>query len=302
VLASPINGAFESNRSLFPGVNAWAREKIRGTIVNLLEDENTLMQISGFLDAFPIWTLFPFTLIIGVLAVELGCRVARYRKSRNQNGTEAPVAPIVAATLGLLAFMLAFTFGMAASRFEERRQAVLAEASAISTAYLRAEMLPEPMTTDSRNLLREYVDVRLAAVDPSKTTAVILQSEDLHKRLWAQAVAAAQKERSPMTSLFMQSLNDVINLHAKRLMASVYSRVPTAIWLGLYALFVLSMTVMGYHEGISGTRRSVAVFVLVLAFSTVLVLITDLDRPGQGLLRVNQQSMHDVRKSMMVTP
>ena len=104
-----------------------------------------------------------------------------------------------------------------------------------------------------------------------------------------------------MTSLFMQSLNDVINMHGKRVMASLYSRVPSAIWLGLYLLFGLSMTVMGYHEGIAGTKRSVAVFVLVIAFSTVLILITDLDRPGQGLLRVNQQSMHDVRKTMAVT-
>jgi hypothetical protein len=204
----------------------------------------------------------------------------------------------VAATLGLLAFMLAFTFGMAASRFEERRQAVLAEANAISTTYLRGALLPEPMATDSRNMLREYVEVRLAAADPAKTAALIAKSEELHNRLWAQALAAAQKERSPMTSLFMQSLSDVINMHGKRVMASFYSRVPTAIWLGLYSLFVLSMMVMGYHEGIAGTRRSVAVYVLVVAFSTVLVLITDLDRPGQGLLRVNQQSMHDVRESM----
>lgn len=264
--------------------------------------EKTLVKINDMLDALPIWTLFPFTLVIGVLSVELGCRIARYRKRRYQNESEAPVAPIVAATLGLLAFMLAFTFAMAASRFEERRQAVLSEANAISTTYLRAAMLPEPMATESRNLLREYVDVRLAGVDHEKTAAAIAKSEELHNRLWAQAVAAAEKERSPMTSLFMQSLNDVINLHEKRLMASLYSRVPGAIWLGLYSLLALSMTVMGYHEGIAGTRRSVAVFVLVLAFSTVLVLITDLDRPGQGLLRVNQQSMYDVRKSMTAIP
>jgi hypothetical protein len=267
-----------------------------------IRDEDTLMQTNGFLDAFPIWTVFPITLIIGVLAVELGWRGARYRKRRHQDGTEAPVGPIIAATLGLLAFMLAFTFAMAASRFEERRQAVLAESNAIGTTYLRGAMLPEPMATDSRNLLREYVDVRLAATEPGKMAEAISKSEELHNRLWAQAVAAAQKDRSPMTSLFAQSLNDVINLHGKRVMASLYSRVPIAIWLGLYSLFVLSMTVLGYHEGMAGTRRSVAVFVLVVAFSTVLVLITDLDRPGQGLMRVNQQSMHDIRKSMTAMP
>ena len=79
------------------------------------------------------------------------------------------MAPIVAATLGLLAFMLAFTFGMAASRFEERRQAVLSETNAINTTYLRAALLPDPMSGDTRNLLREYVDVRLKGANPART-------------------------------------------------------------------------------------------------------------------------------------
>lgn len=278
------------------------RLTVADSVVNSFNAEDTLMQPNGILDAFPLWTLFPFTLVLGVISVELGCRVARYRKRRHQDGTEAPVAPIVAATLGLLAFMLAFTFGIAASRFEERRQALLSEANAISTTYLRAAMLPEPMATDSRNLIREYVDVRLAGADPGKTVQAIAKSEELHTRMWAQAVAAAQKEKSPMTSLFTQSLNDIINLHQKRLMASLYSRVPGAIWLGLYTLLVLSMALMGYHEGISGTKRSLAVFVLIVAFSAVLMLITDLDRPGQGMLQVNQQSLRDVRKSMAVIP
>ncbi|HEY5838122.1 MAG TPA: hypothetical protein VIT19_03735 [Pyrinomonadaceae bacterium] len=253
------------------------------------------------LDFLPIWIVFPVTLVIGLLAVEIGCRVARRRKERAKEKTEAPAAPIVAATLGLLAFMLAFTFGIAAARFEERRQALLSESNAIGTTYLRASVLPEPMAADARNLLREYVDVRLAGADPSKLNEAISRSEELHKHLWSQAVGAAQKERSPMTSLFMQSLNDVINLHEKRVMAALHSRVPGVIWLGLYLLLVLSMAVLGYHEGISGSRRSLAGFALVLAFSTVLVVITDLDRPGEGLLRVSQQSLVNVRKTMAAT-
>jgi hypothetical protein len=260
------------------------------------------MESIGLLDPLPIWTLIPISLLLGLLSVEAGARVARFRKGRAKDKTEAPVAPIVASTLGLLAFLLAFTFGMAASRFEERRQAVLAESNAISTTYLRSSMLPEPMGTDSRTLLRQYVDVRIAGARPEQAAQALAKSKELHKQLWATAVAAAQKERTPMTSLFMQSLNDVINLHEKRVVAALYNRVPSAIWLGLYSLLVLAMAVMGYHEGMGGTRRSLAVFVLVLAFSTVLALIADLDRPGRGLLRVNQQSMVDLRDSMNTSP
>lgn len=249
-------------------------------------------------DSLPIWTVFPLTMIFGLLAVEVGIRIARYRKQRSTEKTEAPPAPVVAATLGLLAFMLAFTFGIAASRFEERRQAVLLEANAISTAYLRAELLPEPHASNARNLLREYAAVRIEGSNAAKITEAVSKSEELHKRLWAEAVGAGQKERTVFISAFMQALTDVINLHEKRLMAGLFSRVPAAIWVGLYTLLVLALAVLGYYEGISGTRRSLAVIGLVLAFSAALVLITDLERPGQGILRVSQQSMLNVQKSM----
>ncbi|HJZ79500.1 MAG TPA: hypothetical protein VKD91_04120 [Pyrinomonadaceae bacterium] len=260
------------------------------------------MNSGGFIDALPIWTIFPITLIAALLSREVGYHVAKYRRERAKDRTEAPVAPVLAATLGLFAFLLAFTFGLAASRFEERRQVVLAESNAIGTAYLRAQALPEPMATNSRNLLREYVDVRLEGTNPVKTAQAITKSEELHKGLWAEAVGAAQKERSQMTSLFMQSLNDVINLHEKRLTAGLYNRIPGAIWFGLYLLLVLALAVVGYHEGIGGTRRSLAVLGLVLAFAAVLALIADLDRPGRGLLEVNQQSMVDLQKSMNAAP
>ena len=257
---------------------------------------------TSFLDAFPIWTIFPITFVVGLISVEIGRRVARLWRQRAKDKAEAPAAPTVAATLGLLAFLLAFTFGMASSRFEERKQAVVAESSAIQTTYLRAAMLPEPMSTDARNLLRQYVDVRIAGVQSGQLQQAVTKSEELHKQLWAVTMAAAQKERSPMTSLFIQSLNEVINLHEKRIIAGVHNRVPLPIWIGLYLLLVIAMAVMGYYEGMSGTMRSLAVFGMVIAFSAVLSLIADLDRPGQGLLQVNQQSMLDLQRSMRSMP
>jgi hypothetical protein len=253
-------------------------------------------------DALPLWTLIPITIALGWLAVELGYRIAKRRKQRAKDHTEAPAPPIVAATLGLLAFLMAFTFGSAASRFEERRQTVLAESNAINASYLRAQMLPDPMSGDARNLLRDYVDVRLAGTQPGQLAQALAKSEELHKRLWSVGVAAAQKEKSPMTSLFMSSLNDVFGLHVKRVTAAVYNRIPAGIWIGLYVILILAMSVVGYYEGMNGTRHTLAVFGMVLAFSTVLTLIADLDRPGRGLLEVNQQSIIDLRKSMSETP
>jgi hypothetical protein len=259
------------------------------------------MEVNGLLDPFPLWVLFPVTVAVTLISVELGYRVARYRRQRTQEEKEAPIGSMVGATLGLLAFMLAFTFGMAANRFEDRRQVLLSEANAIGTTYLRAAMLPEPMRTEIRNLLREYVDVRLEGTQPGKVDQAISKSEGLHDRLWSQAVVAAEKDRSPITGLFIQSLNELIDLHAKRVMAGLRSRVPGPIWIGLYVLAILSMAAMGYHEGLTSSKRSVAVVAVVLAFSAVLILIADLDRPGQGWLRVSQQSMIDLRNSMSAT-
>jgi hypothetical protein len=257
------------------------------------------MELTGLLDPFPLWTILPLTVALALLSVELGYRLARYRLQREQLEKESPLGGMVGSTLGLLAFMLAFTFGLAGSRFEDRRQVLLSEANAIGTTYLRAALIPEPMRTESRNLLREYVNVRLEGVQqPGKLEQSLSKSEQLHNQLWTVAVAAAEKERSPMTSIYVQSLNEVIDLHATRLMAGLRSRVPAVIWIVLYLLGFLGMVLMGYQSGLANSRRSIAAVALILGFSLVLYLIADLDRPGKGVLQVSQQSMIDLQKSM----
>src|SRR4030081_178572 len=169
------------------------------------------MKVTEVLDSFPLWTLLPVTVLVALVSIEFGYRVARYRRQRSEEETESSVGAMVGATLGLLAFMLAFTFGLAGSRFEDRRQVILSEANAIGTTYLRAAMLPEPIATETRNLLREYVDVRLEAVKSGSIEKAISKSGELHDRLWAEALAAVEKDRSPVTALFVQSLNEVID-------------------------------------------------------------------------------------------
>ena len=256
------------------------------------------MEMPGLLDNVPLWLILPLTIGFSLLAVELGYRFASYRRQQEEQEKEAPVSGMVGATLALLALMLAFSFSLAGSRYEDRRQVVLSESNAIGTAYLRAAMLPEPMRTESRNLLREYTDARLEAVQAEKLSQAIAKSEEIHTRLWAQAVAAAAKDSSPITALYVQSLNEVIDLHATRMMAALRSRVPAPIWVVLFLLSILSMAMMGYHEALTNSRRSIVVVALILGFSTVLFLIVDLDRPRQGTLQVSQQPMIDLRKSM----
>jgi len=257
------------------------------------------MSVNAPLDVLPLWALLVATLVGILLAVEGGYRLGRSRGGRSEHEKEAPVGGMVAAELGLLAFLLAFTFGMAASRFEARRHVLLDETNAIGTAYLRAGLLPESHRVEVRRLLREYVDIRLAAVQEGSFEAGMRRSNELHARLWSEAVAVAEKDpRSVPTGLFLQAINEVIDLHAKRLMLALRNRIPPTVWTVLLAVAVLSFGVMGYHEGLTETSRSPAVLAIVLTFAAVIWLIADLDRPQQGLLRVSQQPMIELRNSM----
>jgi hypothetical protein len=257
------------------------------------------MHYAGPLDLLPIWGVFLATMAVVLLAVEGGFRLGQYRRRRSEQEDRPPVGEMVAATLALLAFMLAFTFGLAASRFDVRRGLVVDEANAIGTTYLRAGLLPEPHRSDVRSLLREYVDVRLEAVQPGKLSQSIGRSEELHARLWAHAVAVGEKNPgSIVVGLFIASLNEVIDLHAKRLALGVRNRIPGTIWAALSFVAIIGTSVMGYHAGLAGSGRSLALLALVLAFSAVVTLIADLDRPQEGLLRVSQQTMIDVQKTL----
>ena len=252
------------------------------------------------LDLLPLWAILLGTLLIVLLSLECGYRLGRLRRRRSEQEKEAPVGAMAGATLGLLAFLLAFTFGLAATRFDARRQVLLDEANAIGTCYLRAGLISEPHGSEVRKLLREYVDVRLeVARTKDNLNQAMRRSAELHGLLWAHAVAVGQSSpNSVVVALFISSLNDVIDLHAKRLMVGLRSRIPPIIWVTLYAISILAFAAMGYHGGLAGTSRSLVIFAIALTFSAVLWLIADLDRPREGWLRVNQQPMVDLRNSM----
>jgi len=251
------------------------------------------------LDGLPLWGLFIVALVVILLSIEGGHRLGQWRRLRTEEEKEAPVGAAVAAALGLLAFLIAFTFGLAASRFETRRTVLLDEANSIGTTYLRAGMLREPHRTSVRRLLREYVDSRLAAADASKFEGEVQRAEALHTKLWSEAVAVAESDpHSIVIGLFIQSLNETIDLHSKRLNAARRSRIPPTIWYALFAMAVISLAGMGYHSGLAKTCRSPVLAAVALLFAITIWLIADLDRPQEGSIRVSQRPMIDLKNSI----
>jgi hypothetical protein len=253
-------------------------------------------------DYLPLWGVFAATVGLVLAAVVVGYLLGSRNRPRREEGKEASVGEIVGAMLTLVSLLLAFTFGMAQSRFEARRDLVLDEANTMGMTWLRAGLLSDPHRSEIRKLLREYLEVRLRALQPGQLRQLpqaIAHSEELHGRLWADADIIGQKDpNSEMAALFVASLNELINLHAKRVHFGLRTRIAANIWAALYLITLLSLGMLGYHAGLTGARPFLSMLLAVLTFSIVLILIVDLDRPSEGLLKTNQEALTDLRKLM----
>jgi len=257
------------------------------------------MRLYGLFDDFPILMLFIATVALVLLSYEGGFRIGRWRSQRPESEQEVVVRSMVGTMLSLMTFILAFTFWIAATHFDAARQSILNQANAIRTAYLRADLLPEPHRTEVRNLLREYVDIRLEAYESGNFESLFPRSDELHSRLWSQAIATKEKTSSPIfAGYFIQSLNDVIALHTRLLTVRQDFRIPNTIWIVLYVILTLAAASIGCHGGLTGVSRPLVAVAFVLIISVVMTLIADLDRPRKGSLRVNQQALVDLRKTM----
>jgi hypothetical protein len=253
---------------------------------------------STVLDEVPILVLFPLTVLLALAAVEAGRWLGQRRR---ESGTEpeASLTASVGATLGLLAFVLAFTFGMAGDRYNARKQLVVEDANAIGTTYLRTFLLPDPPASEMRKELREYVDVRVkAAGNPASRPSVLARSEELHGLLWRQATTVGTQQPNPATTgLFIEALNNMIDVHGTRV-AAARNRIPGTIWFFVFLTTAIGMLSMGYQAAMTGSRRTLAVLCLAVAFGSVIMLIADLDRPQEGFVRISQQPLTDLQRSM----
>jgi hypothetical protein len=245
--------------------------------------------LTGLID-YPV-ALFAVLFVTLVSVVEIGCRLALWTAI---NGDEDLHEQIVAVRDGLsvlLSLLLAFSLAMVLTRFDLRKQLIVDEANAIGTTRLRAQMLAEPARGKILNLLRRYLDARMefteAGLHEEKLQMSFSQAKQLQGDIWQQAVAVAQQSPTPITSMFVQSLNESIDLSEKRL-AALENRVPDVLWVVLIAISMFTCLLVGY----SMRQRALLVMLLwPLMISIVLALNADLDSPRAGLIQIGQQSI-----------
>lgn len=259
------------------------------------------MYEARYIESVPLFAITATCMAIVILSIQAGLWIARYRRRAVDASQDGPIGSAVGATLGLLAFMLAFTFGIAASRREAKRDLLLQEVNAIGTTYLRADIIPEAHRGDVRKLLRDYVDLRLTPPNTVEDYGDVIQkSNEIQKKLWTHAAALASEDlKNPdICSLFVDSTNEMFDLQTSRVVVGYYTYIPSIIWVALGGLTVISMMAVGYQFGRSGRGNWLVALTLAVSFSLVVTLICDLDRVRSGFLTISTQPMKNLRASM----
>jgi hypothetical protein len=266
------------------------------------------MLVSHFLDVIPIWTLLTGTILLLIAFIEFGFWLGKKAQANAKKAQTSQVRAIMGAGLGLLAFMLAFTFSTAQSHFEARVQSLAEESRIARNAFMQADLLPEPRRSEAKNLLREYIELRagireIKATGATERVANLIQmSEQTQHKLWLLAVNPGDhtelEDESGRANPFIASVLALTDIHFTRVHSAIMNRIPLTIWMTLYLMAVLSMIIMGYQAGLTDRRSPVATITLAVAFSAVIILITDLDRPIMSFFKVNNQLLVDLYEYM----
>jgi hypothetical protein len=229
--------------------------------------------------------------------IELGRKTASLLRVDDENRKEQMVA-IRDGLFLLTSLLLGFTMALAVPRYTERRSLLIEESVSIGTTYLRADLLPQPYRDNSRALLRRYVDTRLdldaAGLDAASFNDAASRSSEIQSKLWSDAVAVAQTDRTSITATYITSLNETIDLHDKRL-ASLENRIPLPVWF----LVITISAIAAFSRGVTQPRRFWLTLVLApITIAIVVALIADLDSPSTGMLRIDQRAMQRLKSEI----
>jgi hypothetical protein len=216
-----------------------------------------------------------------------------------------PFGVLQGALLGVVGLILAFGLSLAVGRYESRRVATVAEANAIGTTYLRAQLIAEPARSQSLDLLRRYTSLAVSVSTEVPGHEAMRRTTDaqelIQRRLWrlaGQAVAGAPTETAPR--VYVDSLNPMIDQQAVRA-SSLENRVPGAV-LGLELIgAAAALGLLAMHISLLG--RGLGPVLVAAGLVTLLLLVTfDLDRPTRGLIKVPSTALEEVRASMVLPP
>ena len=244
---------------------------------------------------FPL-LVFVISLIVMWLSAQVGDSF-RKRSRQLEEGERIDLSTVLTATLTLLGLIIAFSFSMAVSRYDQRKNYEAEEANAIGTEHIRATLLPAAHTERVRELLRQYTHQRVLFYETRNRRQLEQIDKDttaLEVELWSDVHAAAAAQPNPVVALVVSGMNDVLNTRGYT-QAAWWNRIPRAAWILMAAIAIFCNLLIGY----GAHRKGVILFlVLPLALSISFFLISDIDSPRGGVIRVRPQNLESLAQSL----
>lgn len=209
---------------------------------------------------------------------------------------------ILTATLTLLSLIIGFSFSMALSRYDQRKNYEEAEANAIGTEYVRVTLLPKAAAAQERELLADYLNQRIlfyVTRDDRRLREIDSSTARLQSDLWRAIETAAVAQPTQITALAVSGLNDVLNSQGYT-QASWWNRIPIEAWTLMGAIAVCANLLFGYTSRRAGLGTKLF-SILPLIVSISFFLIADLDSPRNGIIRVGAPNLVAVSHSIPTT-
>jgi hypothetical protein len=246
----------------------------------------------------------PFAIFVLVVLVQCGAalfgdrlrRRVRPLKKDEQNDLDT----VLAATLTLLALIIGFSFSMAVSRYDQRKNYEEAEANAIGTEYMRADLLPTEDAEKIRQLLRSYLNQRIAFYSGGEhaNREASAETAKVRDELWSRVVHAASVQPSPVLALTVSGMNEIFNAQTDT-QAAWLNRIPVAAWALMVLIAIFANLLLGYRERSSGR---LALIVLPVIASIAFFLIADIDSPNVGVISVAPHNLVLTSEAMKAHP
>jgi hypothetical protein len=249
---------------------------------------------------FPVIVFLTSVLVLW-LSIRLGIKIGMRRELEEE--ARADFNLVLSATLTLLGLIIGFSFSMAISRYDLRKNYEEAEANAIGTEYVRADLLPNAdAAAKIKSLLNTYTDERIlfyTTRDPSELQRVNARTAQLQNELWSAVVPAANAQPTPVVALIVEGMNDVLNSQGYT-QAAWWNRIPIAAWCLMASIAMCCSALVGY-----GSHRvqasGILILILPVIVSIAFLLIADIDSPHGGLIRVKPQNLRALSDSIHPT-
>jgi uncharacterized membrane protein len=220
------------------------------------------------------------------------------RKRGLQEAEREDFAVVQTATLTLLGLIIGFSFSMAMTRYDQRKNYEEAEANAIGTEYVRTELLPPADQATAKALLRKYLALRIdfyqrRAVD--ELSRINTETSRVQNQLWAAVREPAVAKPNVVVALAVAGMNDVLNSQGFT-QAAWWNRIPAAAWIFMFLIAICANMMIGYGARNAASEPALLI-VLPVIVSIAFLLIADIDSPGGGLIRIVPQNLVALSRS-----